>query len=290
MSAASGGRLDARWFQILFLSSFLVFGALARDFALTPLQVVLTFASGIATQVGWQRLLRMPARGLAPLLLSPLVSCFGICILVRADNLWAHPLLAFAAMSSKYVIRLGPESCKSHVLNPANFAAVAALSWLHGTWLSPGQWGADSLIALWFLALGGLVTYRIQRSDVSLAFLGTWAMLLAARLIHLGYAWNPGAAMWLQQCSNGAVLLFAFFMISDPMTTPQQRPARIAYAMAVALFAFVWQFQLFRSNGLIMALFFMSWTVPIWNFIWPKERFAWRHSAAPDSVGSVPAT
>jgi Na+-translocating ferredoxin:NAD+ oxidoreductase RnfD subunit len=34
--------------------------------------------------------------------------------------------------------------------------------------------------------------------------------------------------------SNGAVLLFAFFMISDPMTTPQQRSARITYAVAVA--------------------------------------------------------
>ncbi|HEY6924952.1 MAG TPA: RnfABCDGE type electron transport complex subunit D [Steroidobacteraceae bacterium] len=87
---------------------------------------------------------------------------------------------------------------------------------------------------LWFLALGGLVTQRVARWDVSVTFLLSWATLLALRIIVFGYAWNPGAAMWLQEIANGATLLFAFFLISDPMTTPQQRGARLAYAVAVA--------------------------------------------------------
>jgi Na+-translocating ferredoxin:NAD+ oxidoreductase RnfD subunit len=128
---------------------------------------------------------------------------------------------------------------------------------------------------LWFVALGGLVTQRISRWDVSLSFLATWAGVLALRLWFLDYAWNPGAAMWLQQISNGAVLLFAFFMISDPMTTPQRRTARIAYAVAVALLAFGWQFVLFKPHGLIVMLFLMSWTVPLWNQLWPQQRFEW---------------
>ena len=47
-------RIDARWFQLLFLASFLLFGALARDFALSVLQVALCFIAGLATQVLWQ--------------------------------------------------------------------------------------------------------------------------------------------------------------------------------------------------------------------------------------------
>ena len=269
--------LDARWFQILFLSSFLALGALARDFALTPLQVLLTFGCALLTQAGWQWGLDLPGKKKWGGYLSAIISSFGICILVRSENAWVHPMLACVAMSSKYLIRGGPAACKSHLLNPANLAAFAAFAWMPGAWLSPGQWGSGNLAALWFLALGGLVTQRISRWDVSLSFLATWAALLALRLVALDYAWNPGAAMWLQQASNGAVLLFAFFMISDPMTTPQHKGARIAYAVVVALLAFGWQYLLFKPHGLIVMLFLASWTGPLWNRVWPQRRFDWAH-------------
>jgi Na+-translocating ferredoxin:NAD+ oxidoreductase RnfD subunit len=187
-----------------------------------------------------------------------------------------HPLLAALAMSSKYLLRAGEGAVRSHVFNPANLAAFAAWAWVPGAWLSPGQWGSQSLAALWFMALGLVVTRRAQRWDVSLAFLTSWGGLLALRLVLLGYAWDPGAALWLQQVSNGAVLLFAFFMISDPMTTPQQRGPRLAYAVAVAAAAFAWQFLLFRPHGLIVALFVASLAVPLINRWWPQARFSWQ--------------
>ncbi|MFZ6875022.1 RnfABCDGE type electron transport complex subunit D [Undibacterium sp. Di27W] len=274
-------QLDARWFQILFLSSFLLLGAVARDFALTLPQIAACFASGLSTQALWQWGLRLPGRRQWGAYLSAIISCFGICILVRSQNLWAHPLLACVAMSSKYLLRVGRADCKSHVFNPANLAAFAAWAWTSGTWLSPGQWGASSLTALWFVALGGLVTQRISRWDVSLSFLGSWAVLLAARLIWLDYAWDPGAAIWVQQMSNGATLLFAFFMISDPMTTPQHRAARMAYAFSVALAAFVWQFVLFRPHGLIVVLFYASCLVPAINYVFRRPRFEWQRTALP---------
>lgn len=277
---ARWAQLDARWFQILFLSSFLLFGALARDFQLNGEQVLACFASGLATQALWQWGLKLPGRHGWGAYLSAIVSCFGICILVRAENAWAHPLLACLAMSSKYLLRAGAKTSKGHILNPANFAAFAAWAWLGGTWLSPGQWGANSLTALWFIALGGLVTQRIGRRDVSIGFLLAWGGLLALRLVWFDYSWNPGAAMWLQQMSNGSTLLFAFFMISDPMTTPQHRFARLAYVCLVAASAFVWQFVLFKPHGLIVALFLCSWTVPLINVIWRQPRFVWNGRAS----------
>jgi hypothetical protein len=269
------GGTDTRWFQIAFLASFLLFGALARDFALSLAQVAACFASGLATQALWQWGLRLPGRRSPGAFLSAIVTCFGICILVRAQNPWMHPLLACLAMSSKYVLRAGPTASRSHILNPANLAAFAAAARVGGSWLSPGQWGADNLTALWFLALGGVVTHRIARWDVSVIFLLTWAALLSARLFWLGYTWDPGAAIWLQQIRNGSTLLFAFFMISDPMTTPQQRAVRLAYVVAVAVAAFYWQFVLFKPQGLIVALFALSWIVPVLNALWPEVRFAW---------------
>jgi len=216
--------------------------------------------------------------------LSAIISCFGICILVRSENLWAHPLLACLAMSSKYLLRAGPAACRSHIFNPANLAAFVAWKWMGGAWLSPGQWGADSLTALWFIALGGLVTQRVARWDVSLGFLATWGALLAARLLWLDYAWNPGAAMWMQQIGNGGTLLFAFFMISEPMTTPQHRLARICYVCGVALLAFIWQYVWFRPNGLIVILFLCSMVVPLINMLFAQVRFSWDPSKQPQDA------
>ena len=278
LASATGaffGQLDARWFQIVFLASFLLLGALARDFALSWIQVVACFAAGLITQALWQWGLRLPQRRSWRGYLSAIVSCFGICILVRSENLWAHPLLACLAISSKFVLRAGPVACRSHILNPANFAAFAAWAWVGGCWLSPGQWGTDTLTALWFLALGGLVTQRIARWDVSVTFLLVWAALLALRIVRLEYAWNPGAAMWWQEIGNGSTLLFAFFMISDPMTTPQHRGARLLYVAAVASIGFIWQYIYFKPHGLIVALFACSWVVPAINALYRHDRFTW---------------
>ena len=268
-------RLDARGFQIAFLSSFLLLGALARDFAISPLQVLLALVSALVTQAAWLWALDLPGKSRWSGYLSALVSSLGLCILVRSETLWAHPLLAVLAMGSKFVLRAGPANCRSHVFNPVNLAAFVAWAWLPGAWLSPGQWGSSSLAALWFIGLGGLVTQRISRWDVSGVFLLAWGGLLAGRLAWLGHAWDAGAAIWLQQVGNGAVLLFAFFMISDPMTTPQDRRARMGYAATVALLAFLWQFVLYRPHGLIVALCAASLAVPLINRLWPRTRFEW---------------
>ncbi len=281
--------MDARWFQIAFLTSLLVFGAWARDFALSPTQVALTFLAALFTQAIWQHGLALPTKNSWQGYLSALVSSLGIAILVRAENLWVHPVLAALAMSSKYLFRAGPPDSRSHVLNPANCAAFAAWAWMPGAWLSPGQWGSESLAALWIFALGGLVTQRISRWDVSLSFLVSWSCLLAARLWWLEYEAEVALSMWRQQISNGTVLLFAFFMISDPMTTPQHRVARLVYAAFVALAAFVWQWILYRPQGLIVMLFFASFAVPLINYCFPKARFAWfPRSRRPDPALQAP--
>ena len=121
--------LDARWFQIIFLASFLALGALARDFALTRPQVLLTFTTALATQAAWQWGLDLPGKKKWGGYLSAFISSFGICILVRAENAWVHPFLAALAMSSKYVIRGGPGNSKSHLKSRRN--------WRPGCWRLP---------------------------------------------------------------------------------------------------------------------------------------------------------
>ncbi len=263
---------DARAFQILFLAGLMTTGVLLRDFSLQPLQIALAFAAGLATQAFWLKRLGLEQRGF----LSAIVTCCGVSLLLRSDTLWAHPLVAMLAMSSKFTLRIRGK----HLYNPANLGVIAAITLIPGTWVSPGQWGNELALAVWLLMLGTIVTTRSHRVDVSWVFLGAFLGLAALRVALLGQSW----AMWWHQLGNGALLLFAFFMISDPMTIPNRRGPRIAYALIVALAALAWQYLLFRPNALIWALFLCTPLVPILDFLFRGDRFSWRDgsSASPD--------
>ena len=255
---------DARIYQILFLASLLTFGVLARDFTLLPSQMLLAFAAGLATQAFWLHAMGLQRKGF----LSAFVTCFGLSILLRSDTLWVHPLAACLAMSAKFVIRVNGK----HLYNPANLGVILATTLLPGAWISPGQWGNELAAAVWFVALGGVVVQRARRWDIAWFFLGGWLGLVALRVLWLGQSW----AVWAHQLGSGALLLFAFFMISDPMTIPNRKGARVAYALIVAMAAFCWQYVLFRPNALVWALFLATPIVPIIDRLWPAEKFSWR--------------
>jgi enediyne biosynthesis protein E5 len=271
-------KIDARWIQIMWLCSLLTLGVLWRDFSLYWQQVALTFSAALATQYAGMRWLkaRHPShlqngrRWTSADFLSAFVTSFGVSLLVRADNNWVHPLLACIAIGSKFVVtvpRVDNPQMRTHIFNPANLAAVLAGFVLPGAWLSPGQWGQDPYLAILFCALGLGVTIIARRWDIALTFIGTFALLHWLRIEWLQA--NP--AILKHQLTNGALLLFTFFMITDPMTTPQNRLLRLGFAAVTALAAFAWQFTTFRPNGPIIALFVLSLFVPWLNSVSRKN-------------------
>ncbi len=275
----TGSFADPRLFQIFSLGILLAAGAYFRDFSIRPEQVLLTFAAGLLTQTACWRLTPSKPRTLR----SAIITCLSLTLLLRADNLLAHPLAAAAAISSKSFFRFRGK----HLFNPATFGIIFAIVFLPGTWVSPGQWGQDVAIAGWVVMLGMLVTNRARRGDISWTFLAFYLGALALRVEFLGQRF----AVWTHQLENGALLLFAFFMISDPMTGPNHRRGRIAHAAFVAAIAYLWQVRLYHTNGLIWALFIAAPCVPIWDAIWPARKFEWTQnggghvlfSANPDS-------
>jgi Na+-transporting NADH:ubiquinone oxidoreductase subunit NqrB len=187
-------------------------------------------------------------------LLSPLITAFGLTLLLRAGAWWVPPLAAALAISSKFALRINGR----HFFNPANFGLCCLMLITRKAWCSPTQWGEGAVLLLWILALGCAVAHRAFRSDVSLAFLGSFAALRAARVLYLGQ--SPAAL--LHQLESGSLLLFTFFMISDPKTTPLSRPARLAFAATVAGLAFVLQLH-FIQNPVVWALFLCAPLTPL---------------------------
>jgi Na+-transporting NADH:ubiquinone oxidoreductase subunit NqrB len=262
---------DARLWQIAFQATLLTMGVVGRDFTLQPEQMLLCFGAGLAAQAFWVEWLALRNVGW----LSPVITCLGLSLLLRADSMWVHPLAAAIAITAKFTIRIG----NKHVFNPANLGVIVALLAFPGAWVSPGQWGNDLAYSLWFVALGGLVAQRARRWDISWCFLAAWLGLVAARMLWLG---QP-PTIWWHQLQSGGLLLFAFFMISDPMTIPNRAAARIGYAVAVAATAFVWQFVLFKPNALLWALVLCSPLVPLVDRLWPAPKAQWVPTPAGDS-------
>jgi Na+-translocating ferredoxin:NAD+ oxidoreductase RnfD subunit len=254
---------DPRILQIAFLGVLLAAGAYLRDFSLRPAQIALTFAAALSIQRLLDRLTRKPA----PSLLSATITSLSLTLLLRADNLWALPVAAVFAIASKFMLRVRGK----HLFNPANFGVGAALLILPGTWISPGQWGNDVALAGWMVVLGATVASRARRADISWMFLVFYLGVLAARVAWLGQRW----AVWTHQLSSGALLLFAFFMISDPMTTPSHIKGRAAHAALVAAIAYTWGFGLFRTNAVLWALFVAAPMVVVWDWLWPTPKFDW---------------
>jgi Na+-transporting NADH:ubiquinone oxidoreductase subunit NqrB len=258
---------DPRTYQILVLSSLLAYGVAWLDLEVRPGRALLLLSTVLLTQYACTRIWRLPAFDPR----SALISGLSLCLLLRTNSLMLAVAAAVITIASKFVLRLRGK----HVFNPTNFGIVAMMLATGGqVWVSPGQWGNAAYFAFLMACLGGLVVNRAARSDVTYAFLAFYLAVLFGRALWLG---QP-LAIPLHQLGSGAFLLFTFFMISDPKTTPDSRAGRILFALLVALGAGVVHFVLYRPNGLLLSLAFLSPMVPLLDRLLPGRRYAWRRA------------
>src|SRR5262245_13077807 len=216
---------DPRLYQIGTLASLLVYGMGWLDFDITVSRVMLLLTTVLTTQWIGDRLtgvgapFHVSAR-------SALISGLSLCLLLRTNDAMFGVLAAFVTIAAKFLIRITGK----HVFNPANGGIVFMLLATNQVWVSPGQWGAAAFMAFLFACAGSLVVNRAARSDVTYAFIACYAALIFGRSLYLG---EP-LTIPLHRLESGALLLFTFFMISDPKTTPDSRAGRVLFAALVA--------------------------------------------------------
>ena len=267
---------DPRHFQIATLSSLVLLGVFVFAFDMRAWHAAACISSTLITQFIASRLVgqKFDAR-------SPLITALSLTLLLRTGSVSLSIAAGVLAISSKYIIRFKGK----HIFNPANFALVILSLGFAGVWISPGQWGAASLMAIGLIVAGGIVTGKAKRWDVSVALLISYAVLVYGRAIWLG---DP-LSIPTHQMQSGALLIFAFFMISDPKTTPDSRIGRVAYAALVASIGFIIQFQFYNAAGIILALIITAPLVPLFDRYLPGPRYAWPvfSSVIPDTEGDL---
>ena len=254
---------DPRYAQVLALGVFIFIGKSWFHFDVRPLHAL----SGILGAVGAQYIAcRALKLRFDPL--SPLITGLSLTLLFRSSAPEWAALAGVAAIASKFTLRWRGR----HVFNPANFALVTLAALTSAVWISPGQWGSALFLALGFIVAGLIVTGRAGRWDTSLSYLAVFAALSFGRAAWYG---DP-LAIPAHQLQSGALLLFAFFMISDPMTTPCARPARMIFAALVACVGFAIAHGLHRAAGPLGALLLCAPIVPILDHLFPAAQPRWR--------------
>jgi len=265
---------DPRLYQIGTLASLLVYGMGWLDFDITPGRVAVLLTTVLVTQWTCDRLFQ-GGSPFASSARSALISGLSLCLLLRTNRTDLAVVAEIVTIAGKFLIRVDGK----HLFNPTDGGIVAMLLLTNRVWVSPGQWGAAAFFAFLLACVGSLVVNRAARSDVTFAFLLVYASFVVGRSLYLG---EP-LTIPLHRLESGALVLFAFFMISDPKTTPDSRIGRVLFATLVAFGAWYVQFRLFRTNGLLWSLAACSMLVPIINRLAPGLRYAWPSTTSPAS-------
>ena len=212
---------DARDFQILWLSIFLLYGVWNLQWDNYASYAVL-FLSCLLTQLFGTFLLNIPRSSIK----SAVITALSLCLLFSANSLWTFALCGVLSIASKFVIRLNGK----HLFNPSLFGIIFCLLFTSDAWVSPGKWGNEYLLVVFFIACALLVLLKVGRIGTSLAFLGT---LMALEFFRTCIYFDDNIWVFLQKFSSGTILLFAFFMITDPMTTPRSFKGRLIYGCII---------------------------------------------------------
>ena len=236
---------DARDYQIIFLSTFLVLGLATRDWTLRLDVIAVAIATCLVVQIlatkistgtwQWQSLK------------SAAITSLSLCLLLRVDHYSTMVLAGSLAILSKFILQVN----QKHFFNPANFGIIAAVTLTPDAWVSPGQWGESWWYALLFLGCGGMVLSKVGRLDTAMTFLGSYAFLEAMRNIYLGWTWD----VYCHRLMSGSLLLFTLFMITDPRSTPNAQVSRLIWGIAIALLTFILRNYFFVAPAVFWALF-----------------------------------
>jgi hypothetical protein len=244
---------DPRLHLATVITSLQVLGQVAFDFDLSIAQILVSLVTCAVLEVTIafrrQRVLLWPA--------SALLTGNGVAFVLRVPGTehgdwwsmhgwWLFAGTAAVALLSKYVIRFRGR----HVFNPSNFGLVLCFLLFGPERADPlafwwGPMSAWMALALAIIVTGGLaILLRLGLLGIAIGFWVAFAAgmgVLALSGHEMTARWHlgpmTGFELWRILVFSPEVLVFLFFMITDPKTIPEGRTARRAYAVGVGLLA-----------------------------------------------------
>lgn len=139
---------------------------------------------------------------------------------------WVAAVSTCAGVSAKYLVR----ARNANTFNPAALALVLASLAFHS---GQSWWGSlAELPAGWvalLVAVGVVVADRVKKLPSAIAFLGTYFLLFTLS----AFVGNPAPVAEIFRAPDAhAALFFAFFMVTDPPTSPPRERDQLMFGIA----------------------------------------------------------
>lgn len=173
-------------------------------------------------------------------LLSAHISGLAVSMLLYAnERLVVMAFAAAVAIAAKAVLRVPVAGGVRHVFNPSNFGITVTLLLFPWVGIAPpyaftahlhgiGDWLLPAVI----VASGTFLNARFTgRLPLIAAWLATFALQACVRSLAFG---TPLAAA-LAPLTGTAFILYTFYMVTDPATTPSPRRSQVLFGAAVGL-------------------------------------------------------
>jgi hypothetical protein len=196
-------------------------------------------------------------------LLSAHITGLAVAMLLYAnDRMLPVAFAAAVAIASKHLFRVGTNGSRRHFFNPSNLGITATL--LAFPWVGIAQpymftenlsGGWDWLLPAVIVCSGSFLNGKFTRKLPLIgAWLGGFALQALVRHFLFGNLLLPS----LNPMTGVAFLLFTFYMVTDPATTPVTVRGQIGFGLAVAaaygtLMSFHIVFGLFFGLSLVCA-------------------------------------
>ncbi|MFT5049976.1 MAG: hypothetical protein ACI8QZ_001369 [Chlamydiales bacterium] len=159
-------------------------------------------------------------------------------LLYSTERLWPVAFAASAAIASKSIFRARVGKGRRHWLNPSNFGIAMTLVLFPWVGIAPPYMFTESLGALGDWALPGFIvvlgTAFNARYTRRLPLISAWltGFLVQGWLRHQMF--DTRFAATLMPMTGLAFLLFTFYMLTDPATTPARPRAQVLFGLGVA--------------------------------------------------------
>jgi hypothetical protein len=222
-------------------------------------------------------------------LLSAHISALAVSMLTYAnERLGAVAFAAVISIVSKHVFRAPAAGGGTrHFLNPSNFGITMTLLCFSWVGMMPPYMFTENLMGrgdvilpLIVICLGSLLnTLFTGRVLLIAAWLVGFALQAAVR----GVLFDAPFVAGFVPMTGVAFLLFSFYMVTDPATTPSEPRQQIAFGLAVALV-----YGLLASNHVVYTMFFALTIVTIVRGLLMHAE-AWALARRPAAAEVMPA-
>ncbi len=244
-------RRDPRLHLAAVIITIHVLGQVGLGFAVSIPQIV----SAIVTCAVIEVVLTVRKSGQLVWPASAMLTGSGVALILRSvatepgqhwvwTDWYLFALVAGLSLATKYVIRYRG----SHVFNPSNIGLVAAFVLLGSGRIEPLDfwWGPLDgwlILAYAVILVGGLlITSRLGLLPMAGTFwialaAGLGVLAAAGHCITAAWALGPvcDASFWWVVVTSPEVLIFLFFMITDPKTIPTGPEGRVFFAIGIAV-------------------------------------------------------